>query len=220
MAWKMSIDLSRPLVPSMGHHDPLDGLISCQQIQAAGTDLGLPPGECDLAGQIADFAAMGEGVSWRTSDALGIGGLLTDACRLAQLIGASGLPESGRLEFLLEEAKHSLEALERMNIMGGSAERRLAFRELGLCIGLHAIERTRATLDQRPERFPNREAIAEQLSRCGRFLAWVEAIETFWLEPNNQSSRSWRAHQDINCVMLATSLGPDGFLCPAATGSQ
>lgn len=25
MYWKMSIDLSRPLVPSMGHHDPLDG---------------------------------------------------------------------------------------------------------------------------------------------------------------------------------------------------
>ena len=26
--WKMSIDLSRPLVPSMGMHDPLDGLVA------------------------------------------------------------------------------------------------------------------------------------------------------------------------------------------------
>ena len=32
--WKMSIDLSRPLTPSMGQHDPLDGLITYQQLQA------------------------------------------------------------------------------------------------------------------------------------------------------------------------------------------
>ncbi|MDH3728591.1 MAG: hypothetical protein OER77_13765, partial [Myxococcales bacterium] len=33
MFWKMSIDLTRPLVPSMGHHDPLDGFITCVQLQ-------------------------------------------------------------------------------------------------------------------------------------------------------------------------------------------
>ena len=36
MYWKMSIDLSRPLVDSMGQHDPLDGLISYLQLQAGG----------------------------------------------------------------------------------------------------------------------------------------------------------------------------------------
>ena len=35
MVWKMSIDLSRPLVPSMGHHDPLDGYVTA-------LELGLP----------------------------------------------------------------------------------------------------------------------------------------------------------------------------------
>jgi hypothetical protein len=29
LVWKMSIDLSRALVPSMGQHDPLDGFITC-----------------------------------------------------------------------------------------------------------------------------------------------------------------------------------------------
>jgi hypothetical protein len=34
MYWKMSIDLSYPLVSTMGHHDPLDGFITYLQLQA------------------------------------------------------------------------------------------------------------------------------------------------------------------------------------------
>ncbi len=34
MYWKMSVDLSRPLVASMGHHDPLDGLITYTELEA------------------------------------------------------------------------------------------------------------------------------------------------------------------------------------------
>jgi hypothetical protein len=34
MYWKMSIDLSQPLAPSMGQHDPLDGLITYEQLLA------------------------------------------------------------------------------------------------------------------------------------------------------------------------------------------
>jgi hypothetical protein len=30
----MSIDLSRPQVPSMGQHDPLDGYVTCAQLEA------------------------------------------------------------------------------------------------------------------------------------------------------------------------------------------
>ncbi len=35
MYWKMSIDLSRPQVASMGHHDALDGLVACRTLAAA-----------------------------------------------------------------------------------------------------------------------------------------------------------------------------------------
>ena len=34
MYWKMSIDLSRPLMASMGQHDPLDGFVTYNELQA------------------------------------------------------------------------------------------------------------------------------------------------------------------------------------------
>lgn len=40
MYWKMSIDLSRPLVPSMGLHDPLDGFITFRQLQTSSQRVG------------------------------------------------------------------------------------------------------------------------------------------------------------------------------------
>lgn len=40
LVWKMSIDLSRPLVRSMGQHDALDGWITSVQVQRTAADLG------------------------------------------------------------------------------------------------------------------------------------------------------------------------------------
>ena len=82
----MSIDLSRPLVLSMGHHDPLDGLVTFSQLQASlraeqGGSTGV-----DLTTEIAGMAAMCEGKDWATDDALGLGGLITDAYQVGQLI--------------------------------------------------------------------------------------------------------------------------------------
>ena len=80
----MSIDLSRPLVSSMGQHDPLDGLITCLELQtAAGFD---PADGTDLTVAIADLTQMCAQADWSTDDPLGIGGLLDDATRLAELI--------------------------------------------------------------------------------------------------------------------------------------
>ena len=33
MFWKMSTDLTRPLVPSMGQHDPLDGFVTYHELE-------------------------------------------------------------------------------------------------------------------------------------------------------------------------------------------
>jgi hypothetical protein len=41
----------------------------------------------------------------------------------------------------------------------------------------------------------------------------VDDINGFWSDPVNQKARSWISHLDINMVMWATSLMPDGFLC-------
>jgi hypothetical protein len=38
------------------------------------------------------------------------------------------------------------------------------------------------------------------------------AIQSFWLDPEHQRGRTWSEHRDINEVMLATSLIPEGYL--------
>ena len=37
-------------------------------------------------------------------------------------------------------------------------------------------------------------------------------IEAFWLRSEHRRVDSWREHENINAVMLATSLQPEGFL--------
>ena len=36
-------------------------------------------------------------------------------------------------------------------------------------------------------------------------------IEGFWCKEENKRAASWLEHLDINVVMLATSLAPDGY---------
>ena len=45
-----------------------------------------------------------------------------------------------------------------------------------------------------------------------QFLPLRDKIETFWRDPDNRRSDTWTEHRDINEVMLATSLVPDGYL--------
>lgn len=212
MYWKMSTDLSYPLVASMGQHDPLDGLITYQQLQATAVNFAATTTESPLDTEIADMTAMCEGLSWTTHDALGIGGLLTDACRLSQVMVGANLCELDRVVSLLRDAEVSLEAFVRRRPLHATADDRLAFRELGLSIGLHAIMKMQRTIEQHPENFSNRHELNATLSGLARFLPMIERIESFWLTLRNQQSYSWTAHWDINSVMLATSLAPDGYL--------
>ena len=131
MSWKRSIDLSRPLVASMGQHDPLDGLVTCLQLEASSSGA-----EPSLRDAIADFAAMVDPRELATGDPLGLGGLLTDARRLAQL----GPDKDGLVETLLTAAAVGLRHWAAQPDLGAPAHHRLAFRELGLAIGLAAID--------------------------------------------------------------------------------
>jgi hypothetical protein len=70
MYWKMSIDLSRPLVLSMGHHDPLDGFVTYNELQAT---VAKDPKEStarNLRVEIADMADICKRKSWATDDPL------------------------------------------------------------------------------------------------------------------------------------------------------
>jgi len=211
MYWKMSIDLSRPQVNSMGQHDPLDGLITYQQLEATAKSFAEKPAELSLKTEIEEMAAICAGGNWATEDPLGIGGLLTDAYRLVQLIKTHQLPETERLKSLLNDIEPSLQAFVSNNPLNLPAEYRLAFRELGLAIGLQTIGRMQKMIDKNPEKFTDTKQLNSRLSSLARFQRINELIENFWLATENRSVSSWLEHADINNVMLATCLAPDGY---------
>lgn len=214
MYWKMSIDLSRPLVPSMGSHDPLDGFVTLCALRAAA-----PEDRRPLEEEIAALAAMCRGRRWTTEDPLGIGGMLTDAYRLARLRASGRLDDQpgGRragqlLGPLLDDSLASLRVLARTRSPGEPAEQRLAFRELGLAIGLAAVERMGRRQSGGAE-----EGLAEGGERLDALRAHLPAkdeILRFWTDPGHRRARTWNEHLDINRVMLATALAPDGHLEP------
>jgi hypothetical protein len=202
MVWKMSIDLTRALVPSMGQHDPLDGFITCLQLQATAASLPGAPGAPTLSEATSDFASM-LGGGWETADPLGIGGLLTDACRLAQLPPRPDLATGELLEALLGAALAGLSAHSRGGELSRPAAQRLAFRELGLAIGMAAASGIARCAGARSH---------AQLGALARYAPLGRVIESFWRDPAHRRNTAWTEHRDINEVMLATCLLPDGLL--------
>src|SRR5438477_4216631 len=175
--WKMSIDLSRPLVPSMGIHDPLDGLVAV-------TTLGLER-------ETSELARVSEGRRWATDDPLGAGGLLLDALALTRL------DFKPLLEQVLADTEVSVAAAARSSALRLPAAQRLAFRELGLALGLHAVEPLAELVDAK--------ALISFVPLAGQ-------LEQFWLAPAHQAAASWTDHRDINAVTLGACLAPEGTI--------
>jgi hypothetical protein len=116
------------------------------------------------------------------------------------------------LESLLDDSLFGLRYYAQNNSLHIPAEYRLAFRELGLAIGFHALERLNDLIKRKADLFEGRHRLQSGIQELTRYKPLCEAIERFWLEPRTHSSESWMEHQDINTVMLATSLAPDGYL--------
>jgi hypothetical protein len=210
LVWKASIDLSRPLVASMGHHDPLDGYLTCREI---GERLTLAASEVPgMAPALSGFEALCTGRDWTTPDPLGLGGLLFDAARLAQLAGSAPSAEDiALLRDLLQNTHAGLSIWMADSPLGRPAAYRLAFRELGLSIGLNALpvigRNTAPWLSSALG-----AGIEPSLRALEKSHSLADVIENFWLKPESAVAASWREHDDINTVMLATSLVPEGFL--------
>lgn len=209
MVWKMSIDLSRPLVPAMGQHDALDGYLTCMQLESSAAQLPDAAQEPDLTRAVADFAAMATATDLRTADLLGLGGLLTDAWRVAQLMTRGAVEDGGLLVGLLAAA-HSGLTVVQYGDWRQPAARRLAFRELGLAIGLSGLERLQEQVEAEP-RLASPE-LGAWIRRLAPQVALGSRIVAFWLDPARRDPRTWSEHRDINEVMLATALCPDGYL--------
>ena len=195
MYWKMSVDLTRPLVKSQGHHDPLDGLLTCLQLEETRKKLSVPGTGPSLSNAIEDFKSMVEPTQLATEDALGIGGLLSDISRLSCLN-----VERNLLEALVVSAEFGLQRWLQQENLRLPADHRLAFRELGLSIGLSSVAKT------------------EFAHRFEPYQRIRTLIETFWENPVNRQPQIYKEHEDINDVMLATSLAPDGYINLHAQG--
>lgn len=212
MHWKMSIDLQRPLVPSMGQHDPLDGwttgleLASTARRCAATMDLG------GLAEAIRDWRELGSHVAPATADPLGIGSLLVSAGYLAQSIARGEGSDPMELAALARAAAKSLGLLVQSDALHQHATHRLPFRELGLAIGLHAIPKIESALHRRDLNATSRIALDNALNALQRHQGLQTEIEEQWIDPTHHALPAWFQHLDINSVMLATSLLPTVFL--------
>jgi hypothetical protein len=212
MFWKMSIDLSYPLVPSMGLHDPLDGLVTNSELEIAATrNTGESP-QTALSREIADLEEMCRARNWATDDLLGIGGLLFDASRITQLMVQGGFSYSDLLESVVVSARTGMRIFDKCRIMHLPAGYRLAFRELGFLIGMKGLDEVIRIIDENPRLFKEKGSLERNLKELKGYMPIAEEIECFWLNRANQESMLWKEHQEINMVMLATSLAPGGFL--------
>lgn len=201
MYWKMSIDLSRPLVASMGQHDALDAFVTYTELAAIAAGKLQQSKDNELSAEISDALDMCRHMHWMTNDPLGIGGLLLDGSLLAQLIANNAASQEEILLELLFASKNGLDSFLNRNSLHYKAEFRLAFRELGLTIGLEAIDKMSHLLPKEP-----------LLKNLQQYEPLADKVINFWLAKANQQNSTWEEHIDINSVMLATALAPRGYL--------
>ena len=212
MYWKMSIDLTRPLVPSMGQHDPLDGLVTYNELHLTATrDFGLLV-QPTLAQEIADMTGICRGMHMATDDPLGIGGLLCDASRITQMTIRGGPAYTGLQETLLDSALAGLDSFTKAGSLELPAGYRLAFREFGLSIGLKGVGKLQEWIGKNPDLFDSADSLHQRVQDLQEYVPLIEQIEGFWLDGKNREVTTWTERREINMVMLATSLAPDGFL--------
>lgn len=206
--WKMSIDLTYPLIKSMGQHDPLDGFITYNELQASA-----PKNlkQLNLKNEIKELSKICENMDWTTSDPLGVGCLLWNAYKLAKLIKNRQIKNTNLLTEILNSSLISLELYLSTQPLNLPPHMRLPFRELGLTIGLKAANKLQKIIKNEPKLSKNMEL--KSTIETLKYYNWLtQKIENFWLKPENRESRNWTKHKDINIVMLATSLIPNGYL--------
>jgi len=203
--WKMSIDLTRPLVFGEGQHDALDGLSTYLELHSIAKKSSL--NALSLESEIHDLYEMckeSDWSDWVTEDPLGIGELLCIAHRLARAHNEV-LDVSSIMDAVLEAAYVSLRAFFPKNLIYAPASSRLAFRELGLVIGLRAAEKLEGEAQ-------GISASSQVIRRILEFRVLAEKILEFWLKKENRETLTWLKHHNINMVMLTTSLVPEGYL--------
>lgn len=191
MYWKMSVDLTRPLVPSMGAHDPMEGLLCALQVQEA-----MDEEQKRFQDYVDNLKRMASRMDWSTTDALGLGGLLLNVVRAARLESRIDLPDSVKPQKLLEDTERGLKRFVPTFNASEPAQYRLAFRECGLSLGLRVLEGSLDSLQK----------LNIHTTLDPHIFRLADEIEEFWENEQNQKSPTFRDHLDINEISLASSL--------------
>ena len=194
----------------MGLHDALDGFITFREVQHAIVKISGDAAVSGLSHATEALFALCEHGQWTTDDPLGVGGLLFDACRLCQLLGQENCRELRLLEDVMQGSGDGLMIMLKTGYLKRPARHRLAFRELGLAIGLRAVP----IIANENERnaFGNRPSAVQLIDLLLPYEGLSDEIIDFWLPYAEDPDESWKAHQDINEVMLATAIAPSTFL--------
>ncbi|MBU1140255.1 MAG: hypothetical protein KKA76_14845, partial [Proteobacteria bacterium] len=191
---------------------PLEGFIIYSQLQADKGDETEEPFSFDLSHEINELADICRGKNWDTDDSLGIGGLLCNGLQLAQIMARDRSGQDKLLLALLDSSLLGLESFLKMNTLLLPARYRLAFREFGLSIGMHALARLKGLIEREADSFKEHAALRTSIDKLMRYQQVCQQIEKFWQEDANREADTWLKHRAINMVMQATSLAPDGFL--------
>jgi len=138
--------------------------------------------------------------------------MILDACRIAQLIAKGQIRDPSLLETVVHAAPMGIESFKISGSLEYPAEYRLAFRELGLSIGLSAVERMLAIIEENPNVFCQMSSLPQIVEGLREYMPLGETIEMFWMDNKNRQASTWIEHREINMVMLATSLAPNRFL--------
>ena len=116
------------------------------------------------------------------------------------------------IESIIDSALPGLASFAQGGTLELPVKYRLAFRELGLAIGLAGAGNLYTLVQQNPDLFGNSVSLKHKVEAICEYMPLQEAIIRFWTVPKNRESPAWTEHEEISMVMLATSLEPDGFL--------
>jgi hypothetical protein len=211
MYWKMSCDLTRWQVPSMGHHDPLDGFLTYSDVYQHITDKSLKE---QLINPIQDLETICKGKDWYTNDPLGLGGIMSDSLRVYGLYKNQNDEKFLQLlGTLLADSHKGIANYSNKNHLNYPVKYRLAFREFGVSIGTEALRSlTFKILLNETDQKKYKEVLNQTLQILEKALPLRNNINTFWDQENNRNADSWKDHGDINNVMWCCTMMPDGFL--------
>ncbi|KIW47809.1 uncharacterized protein PV06_00471 [Exophiala oligosperma] len=199
MFWKVSMDLSHRLVNSEGNLDPIDGYVTYSLLQQLSDNHHVLDGEISALKKIVDQKAP----HYSTHDTLDIGMTLWTAHWLVP--EPAWPPEQGWASQLQYRTLQNLIKIANTGYFDRPLESRLAFREFGTALGVHAAL---PLLDKMRDSEGSKFSVESKLRTLPDQIC--EAWEDFGLVPVLDKDVSQRLTElmPITAVMYATALIP------------